>query len=62
MSITHTGADNNPAGILVRADPATGAGIGLFITAGTGQQVSLHVSDGATNLEIWREPRADCAG
>ncbi|MFF5794007.1 SGNH/GDSL hydrolase family protein [Paeniglutamicibacter sp. NPDC012692] len=62
MTITHTGADNNPAGVLVRADAVTGAGIGLFITAGTGQQVSLHVNDGATNLEIWREPRAVAPG
>ncbi|MBP2385102.1 SGNH/GDSL hydrolase family protein [Paeniglutamicibacter kerguelensis] len=62
MSITHTGADNHPAGILVRADPSTGAGIGLFITAGTGQQVSLNVSDGATNPEIWHEARAIAPG
>ncbi|MFJ6418527.1 SGNH/GDSL hydrolase family protein [Paeniglutamicibacter sp. NPDC091659] len=62
MTITHTGAGIIPAGILVRADPATGASIGLFITAGTGQQVSLHVNDGATDLEIWREPRAVAPG
>ena len=47
---------------MVRADPASGAGIGLFLSAGTGQRLSLHLLGAGSDLEIWGEPRGIAPG